>query len=167
MTDRDARFLSLYRSYRHEDQQTFYVNRAAEYEGAHEQTVTLTALLMAASTIVGALAAGDVGEMRGFWSVLAVAFPTLSSALAAYDRLYAFDQQAKLYRDAALSLIRARADAPDIGPEPVGGVEYDRALSAYVNEVEGVFHREQGQWGQLISDLQPAATEPEQPQPKE
>lgn len=161
MNDRDARFLALYRTYRHEDQRKFYENRRAECDAAHEQGVDLSAWLMVGSTAVAALAAVDVAGQHAVWAVLAVALPALSSALAAYDKLYMFDQQAKLYRDAAVALQRARADAPDLRG-PLGEAEYRQVLRTYVHEVEGVFRREQGQWGQLVSELQPVAPEASQ-----
>ncbi|HEX8967812.1 MAG TPA: SLATT domain-containing protein [Chloroflexota bacterium] len=153
MTSREERFLSLYRAYRHDDQYNFYESRRVEFESAHEQAIDLSAWLMAGSTLVAALAAADVAGLRPVWAMLGVALPTLSSALTAYDRLYAFDQQAKLYRDAAHALQLARADLPDRRQTP-DDTAYARGLGAYVTEVEGVFGREQGQWGQLISELQ-------------
>jgi hypothetical protein len=161
MTTRDERFLALYRTYRHEDQRAYYERRRREFDAAHEQAVDWAAWLLAFATVFAALAAGDVGGLRPAWAVLGVALPALSSALAAYDKLYAFDQQAKLYRDAAAALQRARADAPDLRSGLVD-TQYRRLMSAYVNEVEGVFRREQGQWGQLVSELK--LVEPEAPQ---
>ena len=158
MNNRDARFLALYRTHRHEDQRNFYEERRAGCDAAHEQGVDLSAWLMVGSTAVAALAVGNVGGLHEVWAVLAVALPALSSALAAYDKLYMFDQQAKLYHDAAVALQRARADAPDLRA-PLAEAEYRQVLGTYVHEVEGVFRREQGQWGQLISELQPVAPE--------
>ena len=31
---------------------------------------------------------------------------------------------------------------------------YRQALSAYVNKVESILRREQGQWGQLVSEIE-------------
>ena len=87
--------------------------------------------------------------------MLAVIFPGLSTALSAYDGLYAFERQAKLYRDAANAVHRARADAPDL-KQGLTETDYRRALSAYVYEVESIFRQEQGQWGQLINEIKPA-----------
>lgn len=101
-----------------------------------------------------ALAAADVGGLKALWAVLAVVFPALSTALSAYNGLYTFERQAKLYRDAANMMLHARADAPDLKPE-ITEAGYRQALSAYVNKVEGILRREQGQWGQLISEIEP------------
>ncbi len=39
--------------------------------------------------------------------------PSFSTALPAYNGLYAFERQAKVYGDAANALLRARADSPE------------------------------------------------------
>jgi hypothetical protein len=96
----------------------------------------------------------DVGGLKTLWAVLAVVFPALFTALSAYNGLYAFERQAKLYHDAANALLRARADAPDLKPG-ITGADYRQALSAYVNKVESILRREQGQWGQLTSEIEP------------
>jgi hypothetical protein len=61
-----------------------------------------------------ALAAANIGVLHVLWSMLAVALPSCSAALAAYNGLYAFERQAKLYGDAANAPIRAGADSPKI-----------------------------------------------------
>jgi hypothetical protein len=161
MTPRDEQTLAVYLKFRHDDQRNFYDRTSTEFEAAHEQGVDLAAWLMAASALVGlAAAAADRPEQRALLAVLGTALPAMSSALAAYVGLYAFDQQVKLYRDAAVALLRARADAPDLRAnltEP----EYRRASSMYINRVEGVLRREQAQWGQLISELQVADPGPD------
>ena len=75
-----------------------------------------------------------------------------ATLLAAYEKLYGFDQTAKIYSDAAVSLQLARASAPDVGAHRTEA-SYRQALSAYVSQVEAIFHREQGQWGQLVTEL--------------
>ena len=162
MSKRDEQFLALYRKHRFEDQRGWYERRRAEFEAAHGQVITLIGLLTVLAGIAAALAAADVGELKTLWAVLAVVFPALSTALSAYNGLYAFERQAKLYRDAANMMHRARADAPDLKPK-VTEAGYRRALSAYVNKVEGILWKEQGQWGQLISEIEPiepSAAEP-------
>jgi hypothetical protein len=162
MSERNEQFLALYQRYRFEDQQGWYERRRAEFEAAYGQVITLTGLLMALAGTAGALAAADVGGLKTLWAVLAAVFPVLSTALSAYNGLYAFERQAKLYRDAANMMLRARADAPDLKPE-ITEAGYRRALSAYVNKVEGILRTEQGQWGQLISEIEliePPAAEP-------
>jgi hypothetical protein len=154
MNARDEQFLALYQRQRFEDQQGWYEQRRAEFEAAHSQVVTLTAGLMVLAAAAAALASANVGELKSLWSVLAVVFPSLSTALAAYNGLYAFEQQAKLYRDAANTLLRARADAPAL-QQGLPETGYRDALKAYVGQTEEIFRREQGQWGQLVSEIKP------------
>jgi len=45
-----------------------------------------------------------VGELKPVWSILAVAFPVLSTSVSAYNAFYAFERQAKLYGDADMWL---------------------------------------------------------------
>jgi hypothetical protein len=45
------------------------------------------------------------------WSALAAILPAISTALAAYVGLYAFEQQSKIYGDAARRVLRARRAA--------------------------------------------------------
>lgn len=151
MSKRDEQFLALYQQYRFEDQRGWYKRRHAEFEAVHGQVVTLTGLLMVLAGTVAALAAAGVGGLNALWAVLAVVLPALSMALSAYNGLYAFERQTKLYRDAANMMHRARADAPDLGPR-LGDAGYRRALSDYVEKVEEILRREQGQWGQLVSE---------------
>lgn len=154
MSERDEQFLGLYHQYRFEDQRGWYERRRAEFEAAHGQVITLTGLLMVLAGTAAALAAADVGGLKVLWGVLAVVFPALSTALSAYNGLYAFERQAQLYRDAANMMLHVRAEAPDLKPG-ITEAGYRQALSAYVNKVEGILRREQGQWGQLISEIEP------------
>jgi SMODS and SLOG-associating 2TM effector domain 1 len=152
MNARDEQFLVLYQRHRFEDQQRWYDQRRAEFDAAHSQVVTLTAGLMVLAA--AALASADVGGLKLLWSVLAVVFPGLSTALAAYNGLYAFEQQAKLYRDAANTLLRAGADVPTV-QRGLAETGYRDALRVYIEQTEGIFRREQGQWGQLVSEIKP------------
>lgn len=154
MSERDEQFLDLYQQYRFEDQRGWYKSRRAEFEAAYSEVITLIGLLMVLAATVAALAVANVGELKTLWAVLAVVFPALSTALSAYNGLYAFERQAKLYRDAANMMHHARADAPDL-KSGITEAGYRRALSAYVNKVEGILRKEQGQWGQLISEIEP------------
>ena len=155
MSERDERFLYLYQKYRREDQENFYEDRQAEFEAARNEVITLNVLIMGLAAVASFLASINAGGLKPLWAVLAVIFPGLSTALSAYDGLYAFERQAKLYRDAANAVHRARADAPDL-KQGLTETDYRRTLSAYVNEVESIFRQEQGQWGQLINEIKPA-----------
>jgi hypothetical protein len=148
MSDRDEQFLDLYRDGRVRDQLDYYDARVAEYERAHGQVVTISAALAALAGVAGALAAADAFGQRPLWAALGVALPALATACTAYDALYAFQHQARLFQDAAELLDGARAAEPD----PAEAAD-DQARSGYVATVEGILVTESGHWRQLISDL--------------
>ncbi len=150
MNKREQQFVELYQKHRYEHQKRFYESRQTEFESARKQAINLSTLLLILAAVAAALAAINVFELKLFWSVLAAIFPLLSTAVSAYDGLYAFERQAKLYQDALNALHRAQVDAPD---EATSGAGYHAALSDYVREVEAVFRREQSQWGQLMSEI--------------
>jgi SMODS and SLOG-associating 2TM effector domain 1 len=156
MTERTQQYLSLYRQYRYEDQRAFYESREKEFEAAADEVIWLTAVLMVFTAGAAALAAADIGRLHVLWSILAVTFPALSTALSAYNGLYAFERQAKLYGDAANALLRARADSPDLKPA-MDDTAFAAAVSAHVQQVEQILSGEQAQWGQLIGEIKPVA----------
>ena len=153
MSTRNEQFLTLYKTHRHAHQMAFYIARRDEFEKAQRASVTLTSALLALTTIASLLASLML-KPKPLWTILSVAFPAFSTALSAYTELYAFDRQAKLYRDTLNPLRRAEADAPDL-EQGLTDAEYSEKLAVYVNNVEGIFRREQGQWGQLISSIKP------------
>ena len=156
MTEGDQQFLALYRKHRFEDQRAFYDSRRREFETARDQVLWLTAVFMVLTAAVAALASANVGGLKSLWAVLAVAFPALSTALAAYNALYAFERQAKIYGDAANALLRARADSPDLKPA-MDDAAFQEALRAHVEQIEQILRTEQAQWGQLIGEIKPVA----------
>lgn len=85
--------------------------------------------------------------------------PALSAALTAYNSLYSFDSQSKLYQDAMNALSEAEATGYEaeqaIGAKAPGA---ESKVETYVNQVEEIFRKEQGQWGQLISEFNPVET---------
>jgi hypothetical protein len=95
-------------------------------------------------------------------AVLAVSLPAISAALTAYNGLYSFESQSKLYRDALNALGEAEAIGYDA--EQATDTEAEAEITAYVNQVEEIFRKEQGQWGQLISEIKPV--EPQKSEPK-
>src|SRR6266480_14524 len=139
MTEGDQQFLALYRKHRFEDQRAFYDSRRREFETARDQVLWLTAVFMVLTAAVAALASANVGGLKPLWSVLAVAFPALSTALAAYN-----------------ALLRARADSPDLKP-PMDDTAFQQALGAHVEQIEQILRSEQAQWGQLIGEIKPVA----------
>ena len=153
--ERDSQFLQLYTTHRHEDQRSYYEGRMAEYEAARAQALALTSVLMALATIASLLASANVLEGKQAWALLAALLPLLSTAISAFSSLYAFEQQAKLFHDAAQALLRARAEPPE-HPQIPTAAESRAALGAYVQQVEGVLRKEQGRWGQLMSEVKQA-----------
>jgi len=159
MKPRDKQFLALYEKYRIQDQHGFYDARRKEFEAARDEVLWLTAALMILTAAVAALASANIGGLGWLWSILAVAFPALSTALAAYNALYAFERQAKIYGDAANALLRARADSPELKP-PMDDAGFEKALRTHVEQVEQILRSEQAQWGQLIGEIKPIAPPP-------
>jgi hypothetical protein len=76
----------------------------------------------------------------------------MSTALAAYSALHAFDQQSKIYTDAVRALKAASRPMPDLDiPEDERPPEAN--IAELVRRVESVLRQEQAQWGQLTSQL--------------
>ncbi|HZS03981.1 MAG TPA: SLATT domain-containing protein [Blastocatellia bacterium] len=164
MTERDKQFLTLYQTHRYEDQKRWYDQREQEFESAHRQGVILTVSLLALTAIVSVMPDGWLWSKQ-VWTVLGVVLPALSTALSAYTALYAFKQQARLYQDASRALHRTEAADPNLSPAS-GDAAYHRQLVTYVAQVEDIFRKEQGQWGQLINEIKrlepPAEKKPEE-----
>jgi hypothetical protein len=157
MTERDRRFMELYRKYRFDDQRLFYDDRRSEFEAARDESGWLMSLLMILTGAASALAsAPDLGGLGWLWSVLAITFPALATALAAFTNLYAFERQGKIYGDAANSLLYARGDAPELHP-PMDDSAFHQAMGAHVQQVEQILRTEQAQWGQLIGEIKPVS----------
>ncbi|HET6864541.1 MAG TPA: SLATT domain-containing protein [Solirubrobacteraceae bacterium] len=139
--------MDLYKKYRLDGQvRDFYTPRSEEYRSAFRQSLVSKSVLLALGAIAGALAGANVGGHRVLWSVLAATFPALSTALVAYDGLISYERLAKLYSDVVGSV--GRVDRPS-GPNLLAPDVTD-----YVATVEGIFLREQGQWGQLTRDIE-------------
>ena len=155
MDKRHEQFLTLYHSYRHKEQSSWYEDRCVELERAQRQATYasrgLIFLAMIAS-IFTTLATTELMPFKWIWVTLSVFFPALSTAVAAYSSLYAFDQQLKLYKDAARGLHRAEAEAFKLQTS-TDKANYRKNVEAYVDQVEVIFRKEQGQWGQLISEI--------------
>jgi len=160
VTERDRQFTEAYRAHRFEDQRTFYHSRRSEFEAARDQSGWLTSFLMILTGAASALAsAPELGGPKWLWSILAIAFPALATALFAYSSLYGFERQGKIYGDAENALIFARADAPDLKPA-MDDPTFHQALSAHVQQVEQILSAEQAQWGQLIGEIKPMPPPP-------
>lgn len=153
----DSQFLELYQSFRYEDQLKFYQSRQREFTGAQTQAITISIGLIFLAAIAGVFESTDVPWLRILCLLAAAICPVLSTALAAYNALYAFEQQAKLYQDTAHNLLLARVLIPTLKPG-LSDREYADQLKNFVQEVEGIFLAEQGQWGQLAKKMRPLET---------
>jgi hypothetical protein len=145
MSSRQQQFLEVYRQARVEDQRGYYEHSAAKSEAAHRQLLLASAMLFGASGAVALLAGIEVpGKL--VWAIFAAVLPAITTALSAYDGLYAFERVTKLYRDAARNL--RRVQPPGIA------VDEQTAVMRYVSEVERILDKERGQWGQLAAEAQ-------------
>lgn len=148
---RDEQVIELYRRFRLEDQLKYYEDAGEEHEHASSQALAVSAVLFGLTAAVGALAGADVGWKAG-WAALAAILPAVSTTLSAYSGLYAFEHHSKLYRDAARALRAMSREAPEIAASDAAA--RTAAVHEYVGRVEAVLRKEQGQWGQLMSQLQ-------------
>jgi hypothetical protein len=144
VTTRTEEFLAVYRAARVEDQRGYYECRAGEFGTAHRQLLLLSAILFGVSAFVGFLAGLDFSGNFGF-ALAAAIIPPLTTALAAYEGLYAFERNAKRYRDAARNLNLVRP--------PSRTAATDESVAAYVARIEAIFAHERGQWGQLAAEI--------------
>jgi SMODS and SLOG-associating 2TM effector domain 1 len=145
MSGRAQQFVDVYRAARVEDQRNYYLRRAKEFEAAQRQLLLVSSLVFGTSGAVG-LIAGLEFPGKLFWAILAAILPAITTALAAYQGLYAFERIAKLYGDAARNLRLVSS------PRLSDSADESAAVDAYVNQVEAIFRRERGQWGQLVAE---------------
>ena|ERR1700730_2690296 len=149
----DQQFLKLYQKYRYEDQLSYYLGRQGEFTHARTQAIFISIGLVFLAAIAGALGTVDILWLKLTCLLAAAICPVLATALAAYNALYAFEQQAKLYQDAINNLARARVLVLNMG-DP----DFAAKVDNYVQEVEKIFLTEQGQWGQLAKRMRPHET---------
>jgi len=152
MSERSRELRQFYQEQRIADQLRFYTARKDEFERATGQALAVSAMLLGFASAASALAGTAMGWAKG-WSALAAILPALSTALAAYIALYAFEQQSKIYGDAARALQAASRSTPRPGTaqdeQPLG-----ENTAELVRRVEEALHQEQAQWGQLTSQIQ-------------
>jgi hypothetical protein len=154
--DQSRELLELYQKHRFEDQLRFYGDRRELFDRAAGQAAAVSAVLLGLTAAVSALAGAATGHGQ-LWAALAAILPALATALAAYGALYAFAQQSKLYADATRALIATQRELPDLAKLPDDAARVT-AVGGYVEKVEAVFRKEQGQWGQLTSSIEIAET---------
>ena len=151
MSERAHELLAFYREHRVADQIGFYAGRRALFDRAAGQALALSAILLGFATAASALAGAEFGP-TWLWSVLATVLPATSTALTAYSALYAFEQQSKIYGDAARAARAAARPVPE--PDPAAPQSADQEAAELVKRVEAVFRQEQAQWGQLTSQIE-------------
>jgi hypothetical protein len=142
MSERADQFRDLYRELRITDQEGFYNGRAAEYERAHRQAITVRNALLVLAAVAGVAGQFTAGTGRAGLGVAAAILAALAGGVAAFEALIGFPQLQKLYNDAALNLAAA-------------GIDWDAArsgrdLESELERVEKIFRTENGQWGQLV-----------------
>ncbi len=152
MSEHSSELLRYYRKYRIEDQLDFYTSRKDLFDRAAGQGLAISAMLLGFASAVSALAGTTVGWTE-VWSAASAILPAISTALAGYLALYAFDQQSKLYGDAVRAVHAAARPVPNVG-FPEGGRPPEENIADLVKKVEGAFRQENAQWGQLTSQIQ-------------
>ncbi len=151
----DQQFLKLFQDYRYEHQLNFYKARRIEFTKAQTQAIIISIGLIFLAAAAGAFASVSGSWLKVACLLVAAIFPVLSTAIAGYSVLYAFEQQAKLYQDTINNLLLARSLAPNI-KQGLSDTDFTAQLDKYVNEVEKIFLAEQGQWGQLAKLMKPS-----------
>jgi hypothetical protein len=137
------RLIAFYRRCRLDHQLAFYEGRSTEFGSAASQLAMVSAAVLALTSLVSVLAAAKTGGDAV--TILTIALPAVSTALAGYGALYAFEQQRKLYRDA----VRALRDADRVEPADP---------AAYAETIEAIFANEVAQWGQIVGEIKPTGT---------
>ena len=146
---RHTEFAALYTEDRLLDQLNFYNKRRVEAEWARDQAIGAKAVLLGLAAVAGVVGAA-YSATRPAMAITAAFLAAFATALTAYQSLYAYPRLAKLYKDAETSLTALRA----LGL----GAELEASeLRARVELIETVFTQENGQWGQLAKDGQPAS----------
>jgi hypothetical protein len=152
VSERTRQLLLFYREQRIDDQIRFYTGRRDLFDRASGQALAISAMLFGFAAAASALAGAAIG-WTPLWTALAAIFPAMSTALAAYIALYAFEQQSKIYGDAVRAVRAASHPAPDAGVPGYGHAPEQHAAEL-VRRVEDALRNEQAQWGQLTSQIQ-------------
>jgi SMODS and SLOG-associating 2TM effector domain 1 len=142
VSTRAQQFLDVYSTARVEDQRAYYERTVRRFESRRRQVLLASSIVFGVAAAVGLIAGLDV-RGKVVWAALAAILPAITTALAAYEGVYAFERITKLNRDAARNLRRIAV------PELAEADGKQAAVAGYVADVEQVFARERGQWGQL------------------
>jgi hypothetical protein len=152
VSQRSRELLAFYRKQRITDQLGFYTSRQEQFERAAGQALAISATLLGFASAASALAGTALGWAK-VWSALAAILPAMSTALAAYLALYAFEQQSKIYGDAARALQVASRTTLDLTGDRDRRPSEEN-VAEFVRRVEEALRQEQAQWGQLTSKIQ-------------
>ena len=150
----DLQFLELYQNHRYEDQVKFYKKRERSFTQAQKQAIVISTGLMLLTALAGALEAIDIAWLKLVFMFIAAISPVFYTSFTSYNSLYAFEQQAKLYRETLSKLQYTRVLIPDVTQEASEG-EFTNQLNKYIDEVERVLLVEQEQWGELATRMKP------------
>jgi len=150
----DQQFLELYQKHRYEDQINFYQKRERAFTAAQKQATFISTSLMLLTALAGALEAIEVPWLRLVFMFIAAIAPVFYTSFTSYNALYAFEQQAKLYRDTLTKLQYTRVLIPDV-TQGASEREFTNQLNKYIDEVERVLLVEQEQWEELATRMKP------------
>jgi SMODS and SLOG-associating 2TM effector domain 1 len=153
VSGRSSELLRFYERHRIDDQLGFYVSRRDQFDRATGQGLALSAMLLGFASAAGALAGTALGWAEA-WSAVAAILSAVSTALAAYISLYTFEQQSKIYADAARAVRAASRPMLDPDVPPDGRPAEEESVRELVRRVESALRQEQAQWGQLTSQIQ-------------
>ena len=152
MSARNRDLLEFYQASRIDDQLRFYSSRREQFDQATGQGLAISAVFLGLTSAAAALAGTALGSAH-VWAALAAILPAMSTALAAYVALYAFEQQSKVYGDAERAVRAVSRTMPD--PEAAhDGRTPEENIADMVTRVEGTLRGEHAQWGQLTSQVQ-------------
>ncbi len=155
LPSRERKFLELYQKYRFEHQLGFYRNRTREFKQAHRQVIIVGAILMIIAALASALSSYSFPPpLRLAYLIIAAISPVLYTVLTAYNSLYAFEQQAKLYQDTVYALLKVHTLSPEL-QSGLSEQAFAEQVHDYIDKVENIFLVEQGQWGQLAGRMRP------------
>jgi hypothetical protein len=151
---RERAFFELYQTYRYQDQLNFYTLRQREFSNAQEQGLTISIVLIFLGAAAAALEVAPVAWLKLPCLIIAAILPIVSTALTGYIALYAFEQQAKLYKNTANGLLRLQAQEYLL-QQTEDKREFIEQLTSYIEQTEEILQLEHGQWFQIARTMKP------------
>jgi prophage DNA circulation protein len=135
--------MDAYRRYRIDDQVGYYGSKASSFERALRHTTRISATLLVAASLFGAIAAVDESR-RGMWAFLAATVAAISTAIAAYEVAFGFDRFSRQYNETLAALKLADASRPSTADES--------AVEQHVALIERLLRSEIDSWSRLSSE---------------